>query len=351
MLFRRAAVLLPVVLFVACSFPDYQFDDARFNAQNGEGDAGEGGTEGGGKGGKGGTTGKGGAGAGGTGDAGAAGAGEGGTAGKGGGSGGAAGDAGGSGGASGSASGAGGGSGSTAGSSGKGGAAGMGGSGAGTGGAGGTAGAGGSAGKGGSAPAGTCTSASDCKASELCSEPVTIGTERYFKCFPKNPDAGAVKAGGLCDDNTDCESFVCLMVSGATKGICSGTCGTRSDCASTAVCFDGNLSQNSTIRICQPECLSDAGCDPGLKANCALYEDTLPAPSVVGFSCQPTIGADFGAEPAAGQSCKSSVLIGTKCTKPCESQSECEAPFPACKSGPIGTASGGTAVIKVCSTQ
>ena len=359
MLFRRAAALLPV-LFVACTFPDYQFDDKRFNAQNGNGEAGEGGTEAGGKGGttsKGGSSGKGGATAGAGGDAG-----EGGESGSGGSAGTVAGGASGKGGAAGSSGAAG--TGGTSGAGGRWGSCGAGGAaGGGTGGAsgsGGTAGGsgaagatGGTSGGGGTGPAGTCTTNADCTADELCSTPVSIGNGNYLKCFGKNPAPGAEKAGAVCESDGDCESFACLFNSqAATKGVCTAACGTTAECAPNAVCFPHRYSATYAVRLCDRSCTSDAVCDPATESVCQLYSD--PITDVVAFACLgfPPSSATFGEANTASKPCRSGVTIGNganaKCTKPCDSAAECAPPFPACSLGPIGTPGGKTAQVKVC---
>ena len=358
---RRVALLAPFALAAACSFPDYQFDDARYNARTGNG---LGGTEGeggrgtagttskvGGSGGsptKGGSSGTGGGPQGGTaqggetGKAGAAGtsAGTGASSGVGGGASGSGGAAAGGAGTGGTvANGGKGGSGA-----GVGGSAGSGGDAAGTGGGSGTTGGGGK-------PATACTKASQCKPTELCSELFDVGEEVYLKCSVRNPDAGALKPGAVCGSSSPCESFSCLTVTGATKGTCSGTCETSQDCALDAICTTVNLSQSSQARLCYPSCKNDAACPADGKLNCAFYDD--PVADTVGFACQPSGGtAGFGetADPKVG--CTWGITLGgatdSKCTKPCEAESECGAPFPTCRSLPIKTPSGAQTTIKVC---
>lgn len=358
---RRVALLAPFALAAACSFPDYQFDDARYNARTGNG---LGGTEGeggrgtagttskvGGSGGsptKGGSSGKGGgpqggtAQGGGTATAGAAGtsAGTGASSGVGGGA---------SGGGGVAAGGAG--TGGTVASGGKGGSsAGLGGS---AGGGGDAAGAGGGAGTNGSAgkPATACTKASQCKPTELCSEPFDVGDELYLKCSVRNPDGGALKPGAFCGGSLACESFGCFTLKDATKGTCSGTCETSQDCALDAICITVNLSQSSQARLCYPSCKNDAACLAESKLVCAIYND--PVADTVGFACQPsggTAGLGETADPKVG--CKWGITFGgatdSKCTKPCEAESECGAPFPTCRSVPIDNPKVGQTVIKVC---
>jgi hypothetical protein len=121
------------------------------------------------------------------------------------------------------------------------------------------------------------------------------------------------------------------------------------------VCFEQFFSQNSSVRVCSPGCTSDSACDPGTGTACALYND--PLTDAVAFACQgvPSNALGFGETPTATDSCRWNLVVGSgadqKCTKPCDGPADCGAPFPACKSVPIGTPSGGTAVIKVCTAQ
>jgi hypothetical protein len=358
---------LAIVFVAACSFPDYVFDDARFEKQNpGElggaaGNAQAGSSGKGGESGKGGTAGTGGAG-------GAAGAEEGGAAGDAGaggdpGTGGTtAGTGGTTAGTGGTAAGTGGTTagtgGTTAGTGGT--TAGTGGTTAGTGGTtagtGGTAGKGGSAGTGGSAgaPATACTTNAQCSASEICAEPFQSGSEVYLKCGLRNPDAGKVKAGGVCATDIDCESFVCIVASGATKGSCLGACASAADCSTASVCVPTRLSNNSDISLCTLACKNDASCDATTKRLCVLYDDPNPAVNVVGFAClDPQPGStDFGQIVPAGGFCKWGIGVGSadgnKCTKPCDTAADCAAPFPACNSVQIDKPVMGKTTVKVC---
>ncbi len=342
---RALSLLLPLsLLWAACSFPENEFDDAKYERlKRGNSAAGSSAA---------GSAQAGGAGTAGTGTAGT------GTAGDAGSGGGDAGSGGGDAGTGGTGT-AGTGGTTTAGA---GGTTTAGTGGTGTAGAGGTAAGAGGAGTGGTGAGGTgtmngpCTGNNQCTGGQICSNIDLLGE----KITCQTPNASGKEIGEACGKNADCKSKFCDL---AGAGTCLAGCNATSDCTGGSVCVQYLTS--TPFMLCMKPCTKNEVCpaNGGGTKTCMLHEDTLnddfaltcdylgatpqTNPKVKTFG--QTMGAMEGCDTNVNLSVTKDSVTTTYCSKTCEGPSDCGGALPNCQPINATRPSGsGTTAFKAC---
>ena len=190
-----------------------------------------------------------------------------------------------------------------------------------------------------------CLSNASCTPPEICVIDRT-GAATSLTC--QDPAPGGTDLGGVCANDGDCLSGLCL------NNLCARPCERPNDCSTDGsfICEPATVTTGSggstTLNVCKPkpatQCLADSQCSGSNR--CVATKSATS----VDFTCgAPNAGGgEGGSSCSADADCAQNLCLDGQCAGPCQGNGDCQGVDFSCELADVPLANNATDTAQVC---